>query len=128
MEVHVVFSKKYLVSLVWLLPLSVMAGDLGLSNAGGVDLNQGDLVSMIARIINTALLLVGVIAVAMLVYGGFLYITAQGDAKQVEKAKTVVIYSVIGIAVIGLAYSIVAFVIGAFNGGGSGGGGGRGVL
>lgn len=99
--------------------IALAAGDLGLSNAGKVELNQGDLVSMIAKIVNTALVLVGVLALAFFIYGGFLYITAAGDTEQIEKAKKILIYAVIGIVVIGLAYSVVQFVINAFTGSGS---------
>ena len=105
----------------WLLPVLAFADTLGLDKAN-VGLSTSSLESMIANIVKTGLTLVGVIALAILVYGGFLYITAAGDSKQVDKAKTVIIYAVIGIIVIGLAYSLVAFVIGAF--GGSGGGSG----
>lgn len=107
----------------FLLPLSAFAADLGLSKAGSIGL-QGDLVGMIANLVKTALGLVGAVALAMIVYGGFLYITAAGDAKQIDKAKTVIIYAVIGIIVIGVSYALVAFVVGAFGGSGGGTGGG----
>jgi len=106
----------------WLLPVIAFADTLGLSNAN-VGLSTSSLESMIANIVKTALTLVGAIALAMLVYGGFLYVTAAGDESQIKKAKTVIIYAIIGIIVIGLAYSLVAFVIGAFSGGGSSGSG-----
>lgn len=109
----------------WLLPVFAFASDtLGLGKAN-VGLSTNSLESMIATIVKTGLTLVGALALAMLVYGGFLYITAAGDTKQIDKAKTVIIYAIIGIIVIGLAYSVVAFVIGAFGGGTSSGSSGR---
>ncbi len=85
---------------------------------------------LITNIVNQVLTLAAIIAVAFIVYAGFLYITAQGDTKQIDKAKTALFGAVIGLVVIGLAYSIVAFVIGAVGGGEGGGanGGPRGVL
>lgn len=103
------------VASLFLVPAFVLAADLGLGNAKGIGL-QGDLPGMIATIIKYALGLVGAIALAMIVYGGFLYITAAGDQKQIEKAKIVIIYAVIGIVVIGVSYALVQFVVGAFNG------------
>jgi hypothetical protein len=111
--------RKYCFGLIGLiLPAFCMAAaDLGQSAAAGIGL-EGDLVGMIANIIKTGLTLVGAVALAMIVYGGFLYISAAGDESQIKKAKTVLIYAIIGIIVIGLAYALVAFVLGAFGGGG----------
>jgi cytochrome bd-type quinol oxidase subunit 2 len=89
------------------------AGDIGL---------KGGLVDLIAGLIRLFLGLVAVLALAFIVYGGFLYITSQGDEAQAERAKKVLTYAVIGIIVIGLAYAVVSFVITFFIRGGSGGG------
>ncbi|MDO8511666.1 MAG: hypothetical protein Q7S57_00160 [bacterium] len=117
-------KKKYLATLLWLTPLFVLADGLGLDAAKNVGGLKGGLVEMITNLIKSALGLVGVLALAMIVYGGFLYVTAAGDEKQITKGKTVLIYAIIGIIVIGVAYSLVSFVIGAFISGGSGGGSG----
>lgn len=106
--------------LTFIYPLFAFADALGLDKAGNLGLEKG-LEGIIANIIKKALTLVGTLALAFLVYGGFLYITAAGDTQQIEKGKKVIIYAIIGIIVIGLAYALVEFVIGAF-GGGSGGG------
>lgn len=111
-------SKSFYFLIATLSPVSVLAADLGLTKAQGIGL-QGDLAGMIAKLITTALGLVGAIALAMIVYGGFLYITAAGDEKQITKGKTVIIYAVIGIIVIGISYALVQFVVGAFVDGGS---------
>lgn len=55
--------------------------------------------------------LIGTIAVISLLYGGYLYITSQGDEGSVEKAKHIILYSIIGIIVIGLSAIIVNVVI-----------------
>jgi len=104
----------------WFLPIAALADTLGLSNAD-VGLSKSSLVDMIANIVKTGLTLVGAIALAMLVYGGFMYVTAAGDDSQIKKAKNIIVYAIIGIIVIGLAYSLVAFVIGAFGSSGSSG-------
>ena len=88
-------------------------------------LPTGALPSLIARIVQVALLLVGVIALAFIVYGGFRYIMSRGDEREVETAKNTITYAVIGIIVIGLAYAIVTFVVGALGVGGGGAGGVR---
>ena len=64
------------------------------------------------NIINIFLYVVGVVAVIMIIYGGFLFMTSSGDAGKVAKAKSVLLYAVIGLVVTVLAYAIVKFVIG----------------
>lgn len=64
--------------------------------------------------VNVALYMIGVIAVIMIIYAGILYITAAGDAGKLAKAKTAIIWAVVGLVVVILSYAIVNFVIGAF--------------
>lgn len=71
----------------------------------------GDLAQVILRIINYVLAIVGIVALAYLVYGGFMYITSAGNEDKVEAAKQIIINAVIGIVVIGVAAAIVNFVI-----------------
>ncbi|HUT22686.1 MAG TPA: IPT/TIG domain-containing protein [Candidatus Bipolaricaulota bacterium] len=65
----------------------------------------------IARIIRTAFGFLGVVAVALVIYGGFLWMTAGGDADKVTKAKKVLVNAFIGLAIILLAFSITSFII-----------------
>jgi len=82
-----------------------------------VGLPKDELPDLILKIVNAALILVGVLALAAIAYGGFLYITAAGDEKQIGKAKIILTYSIIGIIVIGVAAALVNFVIDAVLGG-----------
>lgn len=66
--------------------------------------------TLIARVIRAALLLVGVVALGFIVYGGFRYILSRGDEKDVASAKQTITYAVIGIVVIGISYMIVSFI------------------
>lgn len=72
---------------------------------------QGDLPAVILRIINFVLAIVGVVALAYLVYGGFRYITSAGNEEAVEAAKGIIVNAIIGIVVIGVAAAAVKFVI-----------------
>ena len=64
--------------------------------------------------VNAALYMIGVVAVIMVIYAGILYITAAGDAGKLAKAKTAIVWAVVGLVVVILSYAIVNFVIGAF--------------
>lgn len=83
-----------------------------------------------ARIIRNFMGLLGILAVVLIMYGGFLWMTASGNEEQVEKARKVIISAVIGLAIVLSAYAIAQFVMnsllsatGATPGGSSSGGG-----
>lgn len=66
------------------------------------------------EVVNTGLNLVltatGIIAVGVMVYGGFVYLTSQGDPSKVKRGRDVILYGLVGLAVALLAFAIVAFV------------------
>jgi hypothetical protein len=64
--------------------------------------------NLIQWVIGTA----GIVAAIFVVVGGVTYITASGDPTKVQKAKTTIIYALIGLAIVGLAEVITAFVSG----------------
>lgn len=104
---------------VGLFPLSALAqfgrpgSDLGSGIIEGYAPPARNLPETILGIINFVLVLVGVLALAYLVYGGFRYITSRGEEGEIEKAKAILTNAVIGIVVIGIAAALVNFVIGA---------------
>ncbi|MFA6130858.1 MAG: IPT/TIG domain-containing protein [Patescibacteria group bacterium] len=83
---------------------------------------------IIGRIIRTGLGVLGIIATLIVLYGGWRYMTAGGDADKVDKAKKILINGGIGLVIILASYAITSFVISsllnASDGGGGGGGGG----
>jgi hypothetical protein len=54
---------------------------------------------------------VGLAVVGGIVFGGYMYITARANAGQVEKAKVVIINSVIGLLLFIFMFSILQFLI-----------------
>jgi len=75
----------------------------------------GDAPSFIEEVIRIGMTAVAIIAVGVLVYGGFLYITAAGNEDQAKKAKMLVAYAVIGLLLIGVAAIVVNVVIGLYS-------------
>jgi len=100
--------------LVTLLPSVAMAQLVGAPVPAGTA--RGDLSSVILNIINYVLAIVGVIALAYLIYGGFRYITSGGNEDSVTAAKDIIINAVIGIVVIGVSAALVNFVVRAVGG------------
>ena len=83
--------------------LSVIQEPLGLPST--------DIRTIIANIIRIALGLLGIVVLVLMIYAGFLWMTAGGNEEQIEKAKKILKNAVIGLAIILMAYAIVAFVI-----------------
>jgi len=87
---------------------------LGLSN-GNVGASTGlgtqDVRQTIGKIINVALSLLGVIVLVIIIYGGFLWMTAGGNDEKVGEAKKWIFGGIIGLVIILSAYAIASFVI-----------------
>jgi len=70
-----------------------------------------DVPTVAQTIINVMVSVVGVIAVAVIVIGGILYVTSTGDAAKAKRAQNTILYGVVGLVVAVLAYAIVNFVL-----------------
>lgn len=60
-------------------------------------------------IVNYVLSFVAVLAVLMIIYGGYLYITSGADESRLGKAKSTLIYGIIGVAIAILSFAIISF-------------------
>jgi len=78
----------------------------------------------VLNVTNFALSFLGLLAVVIIIYGGFLYITAGGEEDKSGKGKKAIMYAVIGIIVVLSSYAIVNTLIGEAPGGGEDRGGG----
>lgn len=107
--------------LLLVLALLPLAADAQITNPIGCD----KIDTCILRVVNYVLGLAGVLALAAIVYGGFMYITAAGNQDRIEAGKHAVFYSVVGLVVIALSYAILTFVFTSLGGGNNlpGGGG-----
>lgn len=74
-------------------------------------LGTSDLQATIGNLIRVALSFLGVIAVCIVLYGGFKWMTAGGNDEKVGEAKRLMISGLIGLAIIMSAYAIASFVI-----------------
>ncbi len=86
-----------------------------LNTIGGVAYDEGEdsvtLPERIGAVINVVLGILGVILVIIIVYAGFLWMTAGGDEKKVDKAKDWIKNGVIGLVIIMSAYAISSYVL-----------------
>lgn len=81
---------------------------------GATGLGQANLKSTIGNIINVLLGFLGIIAVLIILYGGFVWMTAGGSEDKVKKAQQIIVAGAIGLAIILSAYAITNFVISEF--------------
>lgn len=77
--------------------------------------NSDTLKGYVGPIVDILLYVLGIVAVIMIIVGGFMYVTSGGDATGVTKAKNTIMYAVVGLVVAILSYAIVHFVIGAIK-------------
>jgi uncharacterized membrane protein YuzA (DUF378 family) len=92
---------------------------LGAGAGSDCDAGGPTLEGVIEMVVNIFSVIVGVVAVIMLMYGGFKYVTSRGDSGEMATAKNTIIYALIGIAVVALAQFFVFFVLEQIVGGGS---------
>ena len=76
-----------------------------------IGLADTDVRVTVARIIRVAMSLLGIIAVVIILIGGFTWMTAGGNDEKVGEAKKWIFSGIIGLAIILSAYGIATFVI-----------------
>ena len=64
----------------------------------------------IARIIRALLTFLGMILLVLILYGGFLWMTAGGNEENVKKARQILTNAFIGLIIVFLAWAISAFI------------------
>jgi hypothetical protein len=82
------------------------AGFKGLSGEAGIT-------SIVGLVISGLLSLLGVIFLLLVIYGGTMWMMAEGKEERIEKAKTIIINSLFGLVIVLAAFAISFFVINA---------------
>jgi len=110
----------------------------GLNFATGTGLSNQDIRITIAKIIRIILGFLGIIAVGLTLYAGFLWMTSGGNEDKLAQAKLILRNGIIGLIIILASFGIVSFILGRLmsatggsggeNGNGNGNGGGIGSL
>lgn len=90
----------------------VFALDVGYNAIEGeLQLGQTDIRTMTASIINVLMSLLGILAVVIILLGGFKWMTAMGDEDKVGEAKKLISQGIVGLVIILSAWAIARFVI-----------------
>ena len=82
----------------------------GQCNIAGTDATS-KINHMVHTVVNLLSAIVGIVAVIMIIIGGFRYITSGGNDASVTAAKNTILYAIIGLVVVALAQIIVRFTL-----------------
>jgi len=74
---------------------------------------ERSLPEFVGTIIKWVIGIIGVVLVALFVYGGVVYATSAGNEDRIETGKKIMMYAVIGVAIIAFAFLITDYVISA---------------
>jgi hypothetical protein len=73
---------------------------------------QDDVTTRLGDVIKVALTAVGSVFFLLMIYAGFLWMTARGDEEPITKAKDIIKAAIIGLVITVAAYSVTAFITG----------------
>lgn len=76
----------------------------------GLDKNT-NIAGFVGGLVEAVLGFLGLLLVCLIVYAGFIWTMARGEAKEVEKAKNMIKQGVIGLAIVFAAYAIEFFIV-----------------
>lgn len=105
MNVHTVSADIYEGALNQMIALSKTSG---YSSDGAP---SAEIEEVVAHIIQYVLSFLGVIFICLIIYAGFLWMTASGDSEKITKAKDILISAVIGIIIVLSAYMITTTIL-----------------
>jgi hypothetical protein len=78
---------------------------------GNIVLGHKDPRTMVTQIINVCLTLLGIVAVVIVLLGGFKWMTAGGNEDKVGEAKKILGAGIIGLVIVLAAWGIATFVL-----------------
>lgn len=91
--------------------LAIETGINKTASTAGLATGSVDIAERVGQIIGIALSLVGVVFLVLMVYGGYVWMTARGDDTKIKTAKETITSAVIGLIIVLAAYAITNFVL-----------------
>ena len=80
--------------------------------AAGIQ-NNRELPEIVGQIINIILGFLGIVLLVLILYAGFLWMTAGGNEEQIGKARAYISNSIVGLIIVVAAFAISNFVLGS---------------
>lgn len=108
-------KKLFVISMIslMLLPVVALAAELntGIGYATNTGLGNADPRDIAAQVINILLGFLGIIAVVIILIGGFKWMTAGGNEDKVAEAKKLLAAGAIGLIIVFMAYGLAQYVL-----------------
>ncbi len=76
--------------------------------------NIPNIIAFVKEILNSVITLSAVVAVALIIYSGILYMTAAGDSEKVSSAQKALTAAVVGMVIVFIARMLIVFILEAF--------------
>lgn len=95
---------------------TVVCDGATLVTGGDCDPATGSAVqTLIKNITSIFAWLLGIIAVFLIMLGGFKYVTSGGDSGKVSSAKNTILFAIVGLVIAAISQPFINFVIGFFT-------------
>jgi len=90
--------------------------NVGLDYAEEIGLPEQDIRITIAKIIRTVIGFLGIIAVGLIMYAGWLWMSSEGNEEKIDQAKRILKNAIIGLIIILSSFAITSFIINKLTG------------
>ncbi|MFA5022276.1 MAG: pilin [Patescibacteria group bacterium] len=91
--------------------MPVLALETGIDYGTYTGLGTKDIRQGIMNVVNVLLGFLGILAIVIILWGGFRWLTSGGNEEKVGEAKKIITAGIIGLVIIFTAYAIASFVI-----------------
>lgn len=85
------------------------------ANVAKIDLMPQDPTIAASQIVQWVLSFIGVIFLGLMIYGGFVWMTSNGNQESIGKAQKTVVAAIVGLIIILSAYAITIYIGGTFG-------------
>jgi len=91
--------------------LPILALETGIDYGTATGLGTKDIREGVMSIVNVLLGFLGILAIIIILWGGFRWLTSGGNEEKVGEAKKIITAGIIGLGIIFTSYAIATFVI-----------------
>jgi hypothetical protein len=72
--------------------------------------SEGGIAKFLGTTVGFALQFIGILFMILIIWGGFIWMTARGNEQQITKAKDIIISAVVGLIIVLAAYSLTRYI------------------
>jgi len=83
----------------------------GYKEGEDVQANDNAVLKLLKRIISILLFAAGALAVLMVIYGGFKYVTSAGEPQKAASGRQTIIFALVGLVVVVVSRQLILFVL-----------------